>query len=79
MQGVGFRAWTTRAAQRLGLDGWVKNLPDGRVEAYFEGSTEVVEEMIALLHRGPIMSKVASVVAEDIPATGQVAGFAISR
>ena len=60
VQGVGFRHFTQRKAEGLGLVGWVRNLPagrqalpNGRVEAVFEGSKERVEQMIRLCHKGP--------------------------
>lgn len=48
VQGVFFRAHVQRFASELGLVGWVRNLPDGRVEALFEGENESVEEAIDL-------------------------------
>lgn len=53
VQGVGYRYSTMDEAHRLGVNGWVRNLPDRRVEAVFEGSREVVEEMICWCHKGP--------------------------
>lgn len=53
VQGVGYRASTRAMAERLGLRGWVKNLPDGRVEALFEGSQESIEAMLRWCHVGP--------------------------
>ena len=53
VQGVFFRATCQREARSLGLAGWVLNLPDGRVEAVFEGNREEVESMIRWCHEGP--------------------------
>lgn len=53
VQGVGFRWWTVRTAESLGLRGWVRNRPDGAVEVHFAGSREVVERMEAALGHGP--------------------------
>lgn len=53
VQGVFFRSNTKRMADKLGVKGWVKNLPDGRVEAVFEGEKEAVDSMIEWCHRGP--------------------------
>jgi acylphosphatase len=50
---VFFRSQTQEKAQKLGLTGWVRNLPDGRVEAVFEGEKEKVKEMIEWAKKGP--------------------------
>jgi acylphosphatase len=58
VQGVGFR-WHARAkGQDLGLAGWVRNLPDGRVEAWLEGDEGAVRAMLAWLERGPPAARV---------------------
>ncbi|QLH74824.1 MAG: acylphosphatase [Methanomassiliicoccales archaeon] len=49
VQGVHFREFTRRFSKRLGVTGWVKNMPDGSVEAVFEGESEAIEEVIRLL------------------------------
>jgi acylphosphatase len=54
VQGVFFRSQTADIAQRLGINGWVRNLSDGRVEALFEGEKEQVEEEIEFCRRGPL-------------------------
>jgi acylphosphatase len=53
VQGVGYRATCQWRAQNLGLAGWVRNLPDGRVEAVFEGRADAVDQMVAWYRRGP--------------------------
>ncbi len=53
VQGVFFRYETRLRAIRNNVTGWVRNLPDGRVEAVFEGEKENVEAMINFCHRGP--------------------------
>jgi len=53
VQGVFFRAETANLAHRLRLTGWVRNLPDGRVEALFEGEKARVDEAVAFCQRGP--------------------------
>ncbi len=67
VQGVYFRASTQRMASGLGVDGWVRNLPDGRVEAVFEGSPEDVDKAVAWTRTGPPHAVVESVevFAED--------------
>ena len=53
VQGVYFRGNTRKEAQKLNVNGWVRNLPDGRVEAVFEGKKEYVEKLIDIVHEGP--------------------------
>lgn len=53
VQGVFFRAATVEVASRLGLSGWVRNLPDGSVEAVLEGPSSSVEEAVGWLGHGP--------------------------
>lgn len=61
VQGVTFRASTRRKADELGIDGWVKNLPDGRVEAVFEGRERDVDKLVEWCHRGPRLANVEKV------------------
>ena len=65
MQGVFFRGSTREKAQELGLSGWVRNLPDGRVEAVFEGEGDRVGEMLSWCEEGPPGARVREVVSED--------------
>ena len=58
VQGVFFRDNTAKKAKELGVKGWVRNVSDGSVEVSFEGEDDKVEEMIAFLEQGPIMSRV---------------------
>lgn len=61
VQGVFFRHETKLRAIRNNVTGWVRNLPDGRVEAVFEGEKESVEAMIEFCRRGPPGAKVEKV------------------
>lgn len=58
VQGVGFRYFTRKNAQKLGVNGWVKNLNDGRVEAVFEGPANRVDKMLDAVKQGPPSSHV---------------------
>lgn len=64
VQGVGYRFFTVKEAKRLGIKGWVQNLPDRRVEAVFEASQANVEEMILRCHQGPPGAVVKEVLVE---------------
>jgi acylphosphatase len=77
VQGVWFRAATRAEAGRLGLSGWVRNLPDGRVEAVFEGERDLLRQMLAWCHRGPPGARVDGVEARWAPATRRVEGFSV--
>ena len=68
VQDVWFRATTAKAAVKAGVDGWVRNLPDGRVEAVFEGTPEAVNEAVDFCSRGPEMARVDRIeVIEESP------------
>lgn len=78
VQGVGYRYYTLQQAKQLGLRGWVRNLPDGRVEAVFEGELAVVERMIEWCWQG---SKAAIVSKVDVK-VGEwenIQGFEVKR
>ncbi|GAQ77710.1 acylphosphatase [Klebsormidium nitens] len=64
VQGVFYRAWTKETADSLGLDGWVRNLPDGSVEAVFSGPSSSVDQMLTLSKRGPKSARVEQVDVE---------------
>lgn len=64
VQGVFFRSETAELARRLGINGWVRNLSDGRVEALFEGEKERVEEVVEFCRRGPPRASVQNVEIE---------------
>ena len=67
VQGVGYRYNTQQQALQHQLTGWVRNLSDGRVEAWLEGEEEQVERMITWLRIGPPASKVEDVSCEKQP------------
>jgi acylphosphatase len=65
VQGVGYRWWTAREAQRLGVRGWVTNRDDGTVEVHAEGDAASVDALVSALHEGPRWARVARVVVAD--------------
>jgi acylphosphatase len=67
---VFFRDTTRREARRRGVAGWVRNRPDGAVEAVFEGDPEAVAEMVSFSERGPRGAEVSSVETSDEPPEG---------
>ncbi len=74
VQGVGFRDWMVTEARRLGVSGWVRNLPDGSVEALVAGDPAAVEEMLRLIRRGPPLAWVSEIV-EDLAEPPATPGF----
>ncbi|MBI4875987.1 MAG: acylphosphatase [Acidobacteria bacterium] len=68
VQGVGYRYFVERHAGQLGLDGYARNLDDGRVEVYTAGSRETVNELARLLRQGPRWSDVREVQELEAPA-----------
>lgn len=78
VQGVGYRMSAWEMATDLGLHGWVRNLPDGRVEAVFEGKKELVEAAIAWCCQGRPPAIVDDVAVEFEPPEG-LRGFEIRR
>lgn len=65
VQGVGYRAWTRREADRRGLSGWVCNRRNGAVEAVFSGDAEAVDAMLAAVYSGPVGARVETVERQD--------------
>jgi acylphosphatase len=78
VQGVGFRYWTERVARELEVTGWVRNLVDGRVEVFAEGSAEKLRMLEASLWRGPRSAEVLAVEVRSVPLEGR-ASFDIRR
>jgi acylphosphatase len=79
VQGVCFRQATREAAVRLGLRGWVRNLPDGRVEAEAEGAREAVEALVAFCRRGPEAARVDHLQVSWLEGPGGVGPFEVQR
>ncbi len=77
VQGVFYRACAMETAQRLGLTGWVRNLPDGGVEALAEGKREALEEFVAWCEAGPPAARVDKVEARWLEPTGELSTFRV--
>ena len=76
VQGVFFRDATAGEAKNVGLSGWVRNLPDGRVEAVFEGDDDAVARMVAWCREGPDAAEVRDLEAYDEKPEG-LSGFSV--
>jgi acylphosphatase len=79
VQGVSYRASTASEARRLGVVGWVRNLPDGSVELEVEGPDEKVAALLAWCEHGPPSARVERVAVEELAPTGADASFAVVR
>jgi acylphosphatase len=77
VQGVGYRYFAVRAARELGVKGWVRNLPDGRVEAYAAGPAGRLEDFEARLRLGPPAGAVRGFEVEDSNVDARIEGFDI--
>jgi acylphosphatase len=77
VQGVAFREYTRRQAVSLGLNGWVRNLPNGAVEAIVQGPAEQVEAMRQWLQHGSPRAQVVRLHVEEIAQPGEFSSFEI--
>ena len=77
VQGVGFRFTTRQVARGYEVTGWVRNLPDGRVELEAAGEPEEVEAFLKGIRNGPLGSNIRNVTIEEIPVTPGQKGFTI--
>lgn len=79
VQGVFFRGYTQQEALAAGVTGWVRNLPDGSVEAVFEGEREAVERLVAWCRKGSPAARVTEVEVTWEDWRGEFKDFAIRR
>lgn len=77
VQGVGFRYFAEAVARREGLHGWVRNLPDGRVEALAEGEAEAIERFERAIGHGPPGARVERLDVDHTDPGGREPGFTI--
>lgn len=78
VQGVWFRQSTVEQATRSDLTGWVRNLPDGRVEVMAYGEENAIRQLEAWLNKGPLLANVADVSSEIVEFEAQHSGFLIT-
>ncbi|MEQ8444158.1 MAG: acylphosphatase [Alphaproteobacteria bacterium] len=76
VQGVWYRAWTEKTAAGHGLSGWVRNRPDGSVEALFSGPADAVDRMLSDCRDGPPLAQVTGMDIADADPPG-VSGFKV--
>jgi len=79
VQGVWYRAYTQRTARAVGLTGWVRNMPNGSVEAVMEGPRAAIEMAILECRKGPPSSRVENVEIEWEEPTGEFGAFNITH
>ena len=79
VQGVYFRGATQARMRELGVRGWVRNLPDGRVEALVEGEEAALDQALEFLRRGPRGACVTDVQVSDSPAGESLGAFEVRR
>ena len=76
VQGVFFRQWAVNQARSLGISGWVRNAPDGTVEAHLSGDEAAVAKMIAAMHQGPSQARVEDVSVDNVEPE-DISGFSV--
>jgi acylphosphatase len=79
VQGVNYRGWARMEAEKLGVDGWVRNEADGSVSALVVGKETAVAAMLDLLQSGPPAARVAGISSHPADPAGAQAGFRILR
>ena len=77
VQGIFYRGFTRELARNLGLDGWVRNLRDGRVEAVFEGDKKMIEKAVKKCYIGPPGASVTHIEVKWEPYEGDLKGFSV--
>lgn len=77
VQGVGYRDWTKRQAKALSVAGWVRNLPNGDVEALLQGEEFATRELVERMRRGPPLASVTRLEAIQVPADTSIIEFMV--
>ena len=76
VQGVFFRQWAVNQARSLSVSGWVRNCPDGTVEAHVIGEEDAVAKMIAAMRQGPSQARVEDLTI-DVVEPEEISGFSV--
>ena len=76
VQGVFFRQWAVNQARALGVSGWVRNCPDGTVEAHLSGDETAIAKMIAAMRQGPSQARVEDLTVETVEPE-EIGGFSV--
>lgn len=79
MQGVSYRASVQDEARRLGVKGWVRNLPNGDVESVAEANTDTLERFVRWCHRGPEEARVTDVAVSEPSSRETFSDFQVRR
>ncbi len=79
VQGVYFRASTVKKAKKLNLAGWVKNLPDGRVEVLAQGDSYSLNQLLLWCQKGPVLAKVSNIERALATFDQEITGFEVLR
>lgn len=79
VQGVNFRRHTQQTARQFGVNGWIRNLPDGRVEGCFEGEAEAVGFLLDWCRSGPPSGRVDSLETREEPFAAEFSDFSIKH
>lgn len=77
VQGVGYRQFVKSSAGKLGLTGWVRNLPDGRVEAVAQGEKQTINELLKRCRKGPFLAEVETIEVREEKEAKMITGFTI--
>lgn len=77
VQGVFYRAFTEEAARSNGLTGWTRNLPDGRVEAVFEGERDSIDQAVSACREGPPAARVDDIEVRWEDVRGEFGSFSV--
>lgn len=79
VQGVGFRVFTKQEARQKGLNGWVRNRPDGTVEVEAEGPRPEITSFLKILEKGPIFSHVTEIIVDWKAPNRHTHGFTVQQ